>query len=47
MFWGVEKLYGVSVSVHGYRILAADEVFIKTKNVELVWEFSNDHMTIM
>ena len=36
VFWRVEKQYGVSVSVSGYRFLVADEVLIKTRDVELV-----------
>ena len=34
--WVVEKVYGVSVSVRGYKLLVADEVIVKSKDYELV-----------
>ena len=36
VLWFVEKVYGVSVSVRGYKLLAADEVVVKNQDYELV-----------
>lgn len=36
LFWVVEKVYSVSVSVRGYRFLNADEIVVKNKDIELV-----------
>ena len=47
VLWAVEKAYGVSVSVRGYKVLAADEVLVKNKDFELVGLHSCVHMWVM